>query len=302
MSPCVPGGRRSPFHLASLLVPWMLVACVATAAAQSSAFEEPSPENGLERLALSLSYGRVESNSLPGGGAGLLSLQAATQPFAPSLGLHLDFRADQLSQNQPGEGWKVKLAGQGVEYGITLGFSPPALPVGFEYHRLAGNSMPVFGSEGVGSAQEYVIDGGASDLYSLGNSSRYHKLRIGYASTGLQANSAPYLLGLHGYLPSPRRAQGPFATLTAERLRFFGFVGRAGAMFILDQSGDLAYSGDFLAWGITLHRALSEKIILGASYMGSSSSVQSDGLPSMFSLYLRLRWSHQPTQQYSGLD
>jgi hypothetical protein len=134
-----------------------------------------------------------------------------------------------------------------------------------------------------------VLEGGASNLLGLSRKARRYRLRLGYGSLGTDTNTAPMLLGLHGILRNTRNAVGPFATLSLERLSWRGFAGRIGVMAMVDTRG--GRRGDYLAVGATVHRALGERLVLGASWMENNGDRWDVGLLSSLSLYLRLRWA-----------
>jgi hypothetical protein len=178
-----------------------------------------------------------------------------------------------------------------ADYGLALKMAPSYLPVGLEYNRLAGNSAATIDPQSyAASANGYLLDSSASQLFSVRHQGTHHRLRVGWGSMGVESNVAPMLLGLHGFLPVHGRATGPFTTINAERLRLFGFVGRAGVMLMLDTRAHGIDRGDYLAWGVTMHRALREGLILGTSYMAGNSSLPGTSAPSTLSFYLRLRW------------
>lgn len=220
----------------------------------------------------------------------LLSVAART-PLSRTLGLSAELRMDTPSLNAPGRGFSVNFDPGHADYGLALKMTPSYLPVGLEYNRLAGNAAATIDPQAyAASANGYLLDNSASQLFSVRHQGIHHRLRVGWGSMGVESNVAPMLLGLHGFLPVHGSATGPFTTLSAERLRMFGFVGRAGVMLMLDTRAHGIDRGDYLAWGVTMHRALSEGLILGTSYMAGNSSLPGTSAPSTLSFYLRLRW------------
>lgn len=246
------------------------------------------------RLGASVAQVRGFGGSSQGAAFSLLSLEAQT-PRLESLGLQAELQMDAPSLNGPGRGFSVKFDPGRADYGLALKMTPSYLPVGLEYNRLAGNSAATVDPRAyAASSSGYLLDSGASQLFSLRHQGLHHRARLGWGSMGVESNVAPMLLGLHGFLPVHGRATGPFATLSAERLRILGFVGRAGVMLMLDTRAHGMDRGDYLAWGLTMHRALGEGLILGTSYMAGNSSLPGTSAPSTLSFYLRLRWNVSP--------
>ena len=241
------------------------------------------------QLGASLSQVR-QMGASPGASFSLLSVDAKA-PLSQALGLTGELRMDTPSLNAPSRGFSVNFDPGHSDYGLALSMSPSYLPVGLEYNRLAGNSAATIDPQAyAASANGYLLDSSASQLFSLRHQGLHHRLRVGWGSMGVESNVAPMLLGLHGFLPVHGRATGPFTTLSAERLRLLGFVGRAGVMLMLDTRAHGIDRGDYLAWGVTMHRALREGLILGTSYMAGNSSLPGTSAPSTLSFYLRLLW------------
>ena len=238
--------------------------------------------------------GQVSLSDLPPGASLDLWSLAVGASLSKPLGLGAELRVDAPALKQPGTSFSMKLDPGSADYGLTLKLAPLFTPVGLEYHRMAGNLVSTRSLASSLGEDQYLLEGEAAQLFNLAQKGMYHRLRVGYGRMGVDTNLAPVLLGLHGFLPSHRSALGPFATMTAERLRLFGFVGRAGLMVMLDTRAHRQTRGDYLAWGATMHRALGSRLILGASYMGGNSSLPGSHPPSMMSLYFRMRWGSSP--------
>ncbi len=274
-------GPRS-IHLFALLCALLVAAAGRPAPAGAS----PAPARWWMETAVEQLY-RADP---VGAAAGRLLDVRAGVTLAGSLGLGARMRVDAPVGGTPGTFLSMDFQRGGASFGLTLKLEPPALPVGVEYHRMAGHVGVSPGADAAAGADRYLLDGGASHFFDLTQRGFHHRLRLGYGSMGVDTDLAPALLGLHGFLPSHQAAAGPFVTLSAERLRLAGFVGRAGVMLMLDTGAHRATRGDYMAWGATMHRALSGRLVLGMSYLGGNTSLPGSGASSMASLYLRLRF------------
>ncbi len=288
MLPSARGGLAPPLHF------WVLVLFCLTGVAATSASSTRAAEAAAPRWWAYAAAGPAHLSDLPPG-ASLAVLGIRSGVSLPGRwGLSARLRMDAPLLNDVGSALSMRLDGGHADFGLTLRMAPSVLPVGLEYHHLAGNATSSLGLLFPEGGAGYLFESGASHFFDLSQRGRHHRLRLGYGSMGLDANLAPTLLGLHGFLPSHRGAVGPFATLTAERLRLGGFVGRAGVLVMFHTGAHQVARGNYLAWGATMHRALSRRLILGASYMGGNSSLPGHRPPSMVSLYLRLRFSRHP--------
>jgi len=280
------GGSRPPLSTQRLPVLWLAVLAGVSLCLPAAALAGTSA-----RFRVDTSLSQVQRmGASPTASFSLLSVDTEA-PLSQALSLSAELRMDTPSLNAPGRGFSVNFDPGHADYGLALKMTPSYLPVGLEYNRLAGNAAAIIDPQVYAASDNgYLLDDSASQLFSLRQQGLHHRLRVGWGSMGVESNVAPMLLGLHGFLPVHGRATGPFTTLSAERLRLLGFVGRAGVMLMLDTRAHGVDRGDYLAWGVTMHRVLREGLILGTSYMAGNSSLPGTSAPSTLSFYLRLRW------------